>query len=242
MKQYPNPHEIGCYWHDAAEKYGAPSIKWCEETLCHVVSEPANTWSNLGYIISSIVLFLWAKKTKHNELKWLAPGMFIMGAGSFYFHMSNFYISQVVDFIGMYFFVFWLLVLNLRKARIIKRNKQVLVEVALIIISTLGVHYMYTNHMNFQSIVAIGVATILITEFITFKKSTKKRHYKYFWISMGLMGVAQFFSQLDLKRIMCDPTEHVFQGHAIWHLIGAVALTIAYKHWEQEDYSQEKIK
>lgn len=241
MQLYPNPHGQSCYWHSATEKFGAPNIKWCEETLCQVVSEPANTWSNLGYLVAAIVLLIWTKKTKHKELKWLAPAMLLMGAASFYYHMSNFYISQILDFIGMYFFVFWLLVLNLRKAKIITRSKQVLTEVAIVILCTLLVHYMYLNLMKFQIIVAIGVGVILVTEYMTYKRSNKKRHYKYFWTSMGLITIAQIFSQLDLKRIMCDPTEHIFQGHAIWHVIGAIALTVAYKHWEQEDYSQEVI-
>lgn len=241
MQLYPNPHGESCYWHSATEKFGAPSIKWCEETLCQVVSEPANTWSNLGYLVSAIVLYIWARKSKHNELKWFAPAMFLMGAASFYFHMSNYYVGQVLDFIGMYLFVFWLLVLNLRKAKLIKRNKQILTEVIIIIGCTSLVHYMYINHLNFQNIVAAGVIGILLTEFIAFKVSKKTRNYKYFWTSIALMGVAQIFSQLDLRRIMCDPHEHIFQGHAIWHTIGAVALTIAYKHWEQEDYSQEII-
>ncbi len=241
MKLYTNPHNAGCYWYDTAEKYGAPSIKWCEETLCHIISEPANTWSNIGYIISSLILFIWTKKTQHNELKWLAPAMFLMGAASFFFHMSNYYISQILDFIGMYLFVFWLMVLNLRKVGLISKSKQVITEVVITLISTLAVHYMYTHHMNFQIIVTTGVITIIITEFITFRRSKKKRHYKYFWTSMGLIGFAQLFSQVDLKRIICDPKEHIFQGHAIWHVISAIALTIAYKHWEQEDYSQELI-
>ncbi len=241
MSLYPNPHGKMCYWYDAAEKYGAPNIKWCEETLCQVVSEPANTWSNIGYILAAFVIYLWAKKTKHTELKWLAPAMFLMGACSLYYHLSNFYISQILDFVGMYLFVFWLLVLNLRKAKLITRKMQVPAHIIISLLATLTLHYMYLNHIKFQMIIAIGVLTILICEFLAYKRSSVKRHYKYFFTGIILVGLAQLASQLDLQRIWCDPSNHVLQGHALWHLLAAIGLTISYKHWAQEDYSLEVL-
>lgn len=239
MNSYTNPHSVGCYWHDAAKKYGAPNIKWCEETLCQVVSEPANTWSNLAYLVSAIILYYWAKKHKQPELTWLAPAMLLMGAGSFYYHMSNFYIGQILDFVGMYLFVFWLMVLNLRKAQIIKRRLQVPLQALIVIGLTLAVHLMYINHMSFQLIVASGVFIILITEFIAYKRSIHKRHYKWFYFGIIFIALAQGFSQLDLQRIWCVPTDHFWQGHALWHVLNSIGLTLSFKHWSQEDYSQE---
>ena len=41
--QMQNPHGVGCPWHSITETWGAPNVKWCEETLCQWISEPANT-------------------------------------------------------------------------------------------------------------------------------------------------------------------------------------------------------
>ena len=48
--------EAGCPWHDAQQTYGAPNINWCEPSTCGLISEPANSWSNLGFFIIAIAL------------------------------------------------------------------------------------------------------------------------------------------------------------------------------------------
>ena len=111
---YPNPHGPSCPWYDITEKTGAPNIKWCEETLCQWVSEPANTWSNLGYIIVGVFIIYLANKHKHNSnLKQFGPIVIFMGAMSLFYHQSNFYGSQILDFVGMFFFVGWAIGQNL---------------------------------------------------------------------------------------------------------------------------------
>ena len=65
---YQNPHQMQCTWYDLTEKYGAPNIKWCEQTLCQFISEPANTWSNLGFLMVGILIYVYATKNKHPAL------------------------------------------------------------------------------------------------------------------------------------------------------------------------------
>lgn len=95
--------------------------------------------------------------------------------------------------------------------------------------------------MKFQMIVAIGSISILVTEYIAYRNSKIKRNYKFFYLGLICMGCAQIFSQLDLKRIWCNPADHIFQGHALWHLLGAIGLLLAFRHWMQDDYSDDKM-
>jgi hypothetical protein len=118
---------------------------------------------------------------------------------------------------------------------------QVPAHIIISLLATLTLHYMYLNHIKFQMIIAIGVLTILVCEFLAYKRSSLERHYKYFFTGIVLVGLAQLASQLDLQRIWCDPSNHVLQGHALWHLLAAIGLTISYKHWAQEDYSLEVL-
>lgn len=238
MNLYPNPHGPGCYWHEAAQRFGAPNLKWCEETLCQVISEPANTWSNLSYFIAAIVVYLMVRKRGQWELTWLAPAMLIQGAGSFYYHMSNFYYSQVIDFVGMYIFLFWLLTLNFRKVRWIGQKSQIPVYLTFITIFSLLVHWMYRVGIHFQLLVSLGVLLVLITEFIAYRRQDKVRSYR--WLILGLLftALAQTFSQLDLQRVWCEPSNHFWQGHALWHFFSAIGLIFATKHWLQEDFKK----
>ncbi|MCT4643059.1 MAG: ceramidase [Bacteriovoracaceae bacterium] len=241
MSKHPNPHQKMCPWYESAETFGAPDIKWCEETICHWVSEPANTWSNLLYLVCAFILYKWAKQNGQKEMLWFAPAMFLMGSFSFFYHMSNFYISQAFDFIGMYFFVFWALVLNLRKAQFITRKMQRPVMISLSLIGTVAIHILYTNGLKLQFIIVITVATLIALEIIAKKKSNPHRHFKYLISGLSTVFIAEVFSLLDLKRVWCEPTNHIIQGHGIWHIISAIGLTIAYKHFAQEDYSQQII-
>jgi hypothetical protein len=238
MSFYVNPHNHSCPWYPAAELFGAPNLKWCEETLCHWVSEPANTWSNLLYILVSFYIYHSAKKKKQPELIWLGPAMLIMGSFSFFYHMSNNYLSQILDFVGMYAFVYWLLILNLRRLNILNKKNQTKFLIGLSIFSTVLIHVMYINFMKFQLIIFFATIAIIATEFMCFRKMKTQTEYHHKFIISGLLtiGLAQLFSQLDLNRIMCNPQNHFLQGHAIWHILGAIGLTLAYKHYEQFDF------
>lgn len=52
--QHPSPE---CFWWTIADLFGSPNLIWCERTLCAIVSQPANTYSNLMYVLCS--LFMW---------------------------------------------------------------------------------------------------------------------------------------------------------------------------------------
>jgi hypothetical protein len=239
MSYYVNPHGHACPWYPAAELFGAPNVKWCEETLCHWVTEPANTWSNVLYILVAFYIYWSARKTKQNELIWLAPAMFIMGLCSLIYHMSNNYLTQVFDFVGMYLFVFWLIILNFRRLKWVSKEKQVHLMVGLSVVCTALIQVMYMAHLKFQIIIALAVLTILATEYICFKRSEKPIKYTMLVTGLILVAIAQAFSLMDAARVewVCDPQNHWFQGHAVWHIVAAIGLTFAYKHWEQFKFS-----
>ena len=149
---YPNPHTEMCPWYDAAEMFGAPNVKWCETTLCSWISEPANTWSNLLYMVFAVIIIAQNGKDSRYELRWMGPAMFLMGLFSLVYHASNNYLTQLFDFIGMYLLVFWMLVINLRRAALIERSRQTPVFVAMSLIGTGLVHVLYLAEIKFQLI------------------------------------------------------------------------------------------
>ena len=103
-REMQNPHGVGCPWHSITETWGAPNVKWCEETLCQWISEPANTWSNLAYIFAAILL--WKTKTKkpsvRTRLNYFSFAIAFCGIGSFIYHASNNRLTQFLDFLGMF--------------------------------------------------------------------------------------------------------------------------------------------
>lgn len=237
MIKYQNPHGPSCPWYSITEAQGAPNIKWCEETLCQWVSEPANTWSNLGYLFVGIIVTWIAYKNRHNfQLKQFGPIIFFMGAMSFFYHQSNFYGSQILDFVGMFFFVGWAKGMNLIRLGKLKKNHLIGFNVLVAVIYTIVMHIMYITGIKFQMLVLISGFLILGTEIAAQKKH--RTDIYWFVASIIILIVAFGFSISDGQRIWCDPTQHGWfsQGHALWHWTAAIAMFTIYKH-----YSQEKL-
>lgn len=231
---YPNPHGPSCPWYKITEDVGAPNIKWCEETLCQWVSEPANTWSNLGYLIAGLLIAYLSFKNRHNtNMKQFGPIIFFMGAMSFFYHQSNFYGSQILDFVGMFFFVGWAIGMNL--IRLGKLEPKGLKWFNLTLGSTLTglMHVMYMYQIKFQAIVLIAALAIIVTEILA--RKIKTVNYNWFITSLVTITAAFGFSISDGKRIWCDPTQHGWfsQGHALWHWIAAVSMVTIYLHYSQ---------
>lgn len=238
MKElYINPHDLSCPWHGMAEQFGSPNIKWCEETLCSIISEPANTWSNLLYLLFGIYIFLKHRKSQTLELKAIGPLMFFMGACSFFYHMSNFYLSQIFDFLGMFLFLYWLIFINFRRLKLITK-KNVFPLYLLLNVGTLVVlHSMYLYNLKFQLLIVLIALALLFTESLIFMRNRYNHpSYKDLFLSLILLSIAEVFSLLDGARIMCDPSNHFVQGHAIWHAIGAVGLYFSYVFYKKIDY------
>lgn len=219
---YPNPHGPGCPWYSLAESQGAPNIKWCEETLCQWISEPSNTWSNLGYLLTGlIVTFLAFRNKEQFHLKLYGPIVFIMGVTSFFYHMSNFYGSQILDFVGMFFFVGWAIGMNLIRRK--KLKNLVLFMGVFTIVNVIIMHFMYLMEMKFQLLILLSAFVIIATEF--------KRTSFWFLLTLMFLLVAFGFSLSDAERYWCDSSEHVIQGHALWHLLASIATFTLYKHY-----------
>lgn len=232
---YQNPHAPGCPWYDITVKQGAPNIKWCEETLCHWVSEPANTWSNIGYLVAGIYILYLAIKNRHNfNLKIFGPIIFFMGAMSFFYHQSNFYGSQILDFIGMFLFVAWAIGMNLIRLGKMKNEFLIPFILGYSLLSTAVLHWMYLTNIKFQMLVLISGIIILITELLSQRKH--KTHMKWFWSTIFILIIAFGFSLSDGQRLWCTPENHGWfsQGHALWHWTAAIAMVTIYKHYAHE--------
>lgn len=234
MTKLDNPHGHACYWYDAAEKFGAPNVKYCEETLCQVISEPALFWSNLSYFIVGIAIMIAAKDHKSSDIKILGPSIIVMGLGSAIYHMGNNYFFQILDFIGMYFYLFWALTINLRRIGYVSFKVKYPVYLFFVLLFTGLMHWLYLLGYKFQLIIVFAAFLIAITEFRLWRKRFERLPtYKYFLIALAFVIVGEVFSILDMKRVFCDPTNHFIQGHAIWHLLSGISCWFVFKHFSQ---------
>ena len=89
----------------------------------------------------------------------------------------------------------------------------------------------------YQLMVLFAVLGIVALEIRLAWRGARSAGRKDFWMAVGLMGAASVCSVADLLRWMCDPSNHWLQGHALWHVLSALALLFAARHYallEQE--------
>ncbi len=237
MAFYQNPHAPTCPWYESTQTYGAPNLKWCEESLCQWISEPANTWSNLGYFIIAIVIMIVAKRKNHGPLlRQFGPITLFVGSMSFIYHASNFYITQIFDFVGVFLYLGWPIGMNLIRMEKLKPQSlwkfnllQMLVLIGLL-------HVMYLLGIKYQLIVL--VMSFVLLGLIYKSREVSKIKYQDLFISLGIYSAAFIFSITDQERIWCDPYQHGWfsQGHALWHWCSAASLFFVYRFYSQESY------
>lgn len=222
--------EPGCPWSELHHAY-PPNVAWCEAHLCSWVTNPANTWSNLAFII--FAWFVWKSAKKNNpSLKVFGPSLFIVGITSLIYHASNNFFTQFLDFIGMYVFVCLMFSLNLW--RLGKLNSKSFPKAYWGQVASFGVLTVIGWRVGFpiQALVLVIGIGIVVTEIMLWKRNPETQ-YKFFLGAIFAVLFAVSWSILDVTRTFCNPHNHFVQGHAIWHLFSAFGLWLAYKFYEQ---------
>ena len=233
MSYYVNPHKFSCPWYPYAQEFGAPNIKWCEENLCQWISEPANTYSNFAYIVVAILLALvTTKKQADSDLSMFPRLLFFLGLASGFYHASNHYLSQLGDFLLMYLYIFWGMTINLKRMGKINDGNKYYFFGGFTVLFMVLTHFLYLSYLPIQYLIIVATAFFLFSEFQV--RHHKSVNYRYLFLGLGFIAAGEVFSIMDLKRIFCNPQDHIIQGHAIWHLLSAIGLGISFFHFAQE--------
>lgn len=222
----------GCPWVPLREWGGLPNVKWCEETLCAWAAEPANTWSNLAYVLVGLVLFLVSRREPSRTLRFFAPAAVIVGSASLVYHASVAFVTQVLDFWGMYFYFLLLVGLNLVRMGKLPGRRFFPVLWPSIFGFTLLTVVVAKLGLPVQGIVLALVALTLATEVLASRALPVPTH-RWFFLTLAIITVATACSVADASRLFCTPTNHVIQGHAAWHALGSGALLSSYFHYRQ---------
>jgi hypothetical protein len=216
------PLEPGCPW-EPLSSFWLPNVRWCEAQLCSVVVEPANTWSNLAYVFAGLAL-LWLG-TRRNERTLCNFGLaeIVVGVCSFVYHMSFTGVLQVLDFFGMYVFTNLLIALNLVRLDVVSRDRfWPIYGASVVALTALTVALRFTS-FPIQGIVFVLIVAIVATEYLQRVRIDRR----LFLASLAALTVAAAFSAADVTGVFCDPNDHFVQGHAIWHVLGAISLVFA---------------
>jgi hypothetical protein len=214
----------GCPWVPLREWSGLPNVRWCEEQLCAWITTPANTWSNLAYIVVALAFFWMARKNRAENIRFFGTAALWVGWTSFVWHATLSFATQILDFVGMYIFCYLLLVQNLARCGWVAPSRVRVFTWGLTFVTTVLSTFVDKLGFPVQGTIVVLVGLIIATEGVARQKASRKYSLSFMFVSLACLAVAVVFSVSDVTGRFCDPTNHWIQGHALWHVFSSISL------------------
>ena len=204
---------------------------FCEEALCAWIREPANTWTNIGYLIVGILL--WRKRKEHNLYYYFSFASIFLAFGSGIFHMSNAIWGKKLDVMAMYLVSSTSIFLSLQKRISINERNFFLGFLCLNIIGYPLIGWGKAGGIFFL----LQVIFVILHEITYAQENPLSTEKKNLLIKIVCVFFGSFtLSQLDQTGILCDPKNHILTGHGIWHLGTAYCIFLVSEYF----YSAKK--
>lgn len=205
----------------------------CEAYLDSWLGQPINNISNAAYFITAILLLViyWRKRTRSDF--YFSVFAFLVGLASTLFHSSHQPLFLYFDYVAQFLFFSYMVTLGIHTIEPTPRLQRIFVFAFL----SLSAAILYKVEKSFGiPIVAILSALFVATKVLGFRSARKKGlEVKYFYLGLTifLFGIGFLFFLMDYRRIDCNPNNHFFQYHAVWHILVAVAMYTLAKFYRQ---------
>lgn len=204
----------------------------CEAPILNSwIRQPADTWSNIAFIITGLYLLIRYRNqlNKRKILLAIPLSSILIGICSFIYHASYSDELLVLDDFGIWIFITIIVSFNLKKITKFNINKILNISFILVVIP-LTIMIIFQGTLG--TIMVTGFYFIaLILELITAPHPKNIFNYKYFYTTIILQIIALMFWILDKQKILCNPQNHIFQYHVLWHILNALAIFFIFKHY-----------
>jgi hypothetical protein len=210
-----------------------PDDCFCEGLRDSLIRQPANTWSSLAFVAAALWVASRLSRRKRSGEAVLAPAeaalflgaLVLVGLGSAFYHASLTFVGQVFDVSGMYFVATFILLHRLGP----RWNLSPVWSVSGFVLLNAALMAAQVTTPGARRIV-FGVL-LVVALIVEWQGSRAGRA----WLASGagLMVLAFAIWIVDRRRLLCDPGSPV-QGHAAWHLLGALAAACLYRSYEAE--------
>ena len=206
--------------------------RFCEDALCGIVREPANTWSNIGFVVAGFMI-AWHGRGEGQPRLIRRFGLvcIFLGVGSAIFHATGTWVGGMLDSAGMQAAAAFMLAANLRRLlpavdpRDAERND----ARAFWLLAAGGVAAMSLFEELSRVLFALEMALAGVLELIVVRRAHLQRAHRWLALSWATFLPAYAFWWLDLHRIACNASGHVMNGHAAWHLLMAASLFFVHR-------------
>ena len=154
-----------------------------------------------------------------------------LGVGSAIFHATGTWVGGMLDSAGMEAAAAFMLAANLRRLRpaavlrVAERND----ARAFWLLAAEGVAAMSLFEELSRALYALEMTLAGVLELVVVRRAHLQRAHRWLALSWATFLPAYAFCWLDLHRIACNPSAHVMNGHAAWHLLMAASLFFVHR-------------
>ena len=210
---------------------------FCETPrLGSLMLQPANSWSSFAYVFVGFLLMLDAQSRRGvSAFPPEGAAMFgiaaiTVGIGSVLLHATLTLWGQFADVLGMYLVSGFSLVYAISKIARLDRAKPALLYGA-VCAALITVLLIAPEVRRWLFFVVLLTALILEIGFARPLRPGVILRYLLLGIAVKALGFGVWV--LDQNRTLCAP-DSLIQGHAFWHLCGAVSLWLTYCYFRSE--------
>lgn len=228
-----------------------PDHCFCEAIRPGTVAQPANTWSNLGFVlVGCFIIGLTYRDRKRGAPAHVSPSvawtygvaLVFIGYGSLFYHASLTFVGQFFDVLGMYLLAVFILLYALGKRSGRQLGPRFVVAYALI--NVVLAYALWTvpflRRWLFAALI-IGALALEMAPQAALPGMASVRDRRYLFASIGLLALAFGIWVLDITHAVCVPTS-LWQGHAFWHLLDAAAATTLWFYYRSETPSWQPVE
>ncbi|MDP3993261.1 MAG: ceramidase domain-containing protein [bacterium] len=202
----------------------------CEAVRISGLGQPVNSWSSLIFFgLATIYLINWTTRTQRFiQNSRLYSYLFILvvaliGVSSFLAHGTVTVWGGAADFESMYLLVTLTLLLGINW--FYPMSKKLLLTIWLTL--NIPLTYIATQPARITDYTFMFFVFLVIAIELIALKQLKQTGSRYFWLSILSLAVGYGIWQLDVRKIWCSPYG-LWQGHAVWHLLTALAACFLY--------------
>ncbi len=227
-----------------------PDACFCEAVHDGAVRQPANTWSSYAFVLVGLLIISQARRDVDREsgarasnpvTQQLVYGLIyggslvIIGLGSAFYHASLSLAGQFFDVTGMYLLASFILLYNVARRYPLG---QAVIAVAYVALNAALIYLLLEFPALRRYLFAALIAAALGLEYLARKRSNLVIEGRYIRAALLLLVTAFIIWVLDITKLLCSP-ESWLQGHAVWHVMGALAAGLLYLYYRSEDGGRE---
>ncbi|MEO5589497.1 MAG: ceramidase domain-containing protein [Gemmatimonadaceae bacterium] len=219
-----------------------PDACFCEAVRATVPLQPANTVSSLGFVVVGLVVLAGMRRrtrqpalsssnmmTSRAEFPLVfAAALVVVGLGSAWYHATLTFAAQFADVMGMYLVGVFILLYGWARLRPMRASKLIAAYLGLnALLAVVLYNVPGARRYVFAVLILIGLCIELASRRGAQSKTSNTVHLVR---AVGALAVGFAVWTLDITGVLCSP-DSLFQGHAGWHVLGAVASYEIYRYY-----------